>query len=453
MEMILNGLQGFGGGLLDFVLPFLIILSILVFVHEWGHYIVARMCGVKVEEFSVGFGKELFGRYDKNGTRWKFCLIPLGGFVKMYGDADPASAGKDEGAVDPSLKNQAFFAKPVWQRALIVFAGPAINFIFAIILLLGLYVTLGKPVIPPVASAVTIGGAAHQAGILPGDKITNINNRKIHSFSDIQRQVTISLDDVLDITVLREGEEITFEGVVPKIQKLEDRFGFGHSRGLLGIIGPGVAVAQENVIAVNGIQLSQDDFAHGLNAFWDQTTNVTYKMGDTQQTSLIALKRQNNPQFFESGHEREGWLFFDAGGRQILSDPMGPVEAVGQALHETYDVVASTLKALGQMITGQRSARELGGIVRIGAVAGDAAQAGLAAFITFMALLSINLGLINLFPIPMLDGGHLVFYAAEAVRGKPVSEKVQEWGLRFGLVFLIGIMLFANINDLFQIAF
>ena len=444
-------LQTLANGAVDFILPFLLVLSILVFVHEWGHYIIARLCGVRVLEFSIGFGPELFGRFDKNGTRWKLCAIPLGGFVKMFGDTDPASSGHDEGQVNEGNRDEAFFAKPVWQRALIVFAGPAINFIFALIILFGLYVSIGKPVIEPVASGVISGGAAEAAGILPGDQIVDINGRLIRSFADIQRQVTISLDTPLTLTLLREGERLVIDNVSPQIQTIEDRYGFQHSRGLLGIMGPGSGVRLDHIVSLDGRDVKGDVTAM-LADLDGRVIRLEYRQKQAVNSVVIRVSKQNNPQLFNA-EERGEFFVFSAVPKQVLSGAMPAIEAGVEAVRETGSVVTSTLEALGQMITGQRSPRELGGIVRIGAVAGDAAQTGWAAFFLFMALLSINLGLINLFPVPLLDGGHLVFYALEAVRGRPLSEKVQDYALRFGLVFLVGIMLFANVNDVVQIIF
>jgi len=230
-------------GLTDFVLPFIAVLSVLVFVHEWGHYIIARRCGVKVDVFSIGFGKELFGFTDKSGTRWKFSLIPLGGYVQMFGNLDPAGA-KDTSEIEidgvkrpmtDEEKEVAVNFKSVGQRAAIVFAGPAINFLFAIILLTGLYATVGKPVTPPIAAAVIVGGAGANAGIQPHDRILSIDGQSIESFADIQRQVAISLDRPLKLTVDRNGDVVDLT-VSPQLQELEDRFGFKSTRGLIGIM-------------------------------------------------------------------------------------------------------------------------------------------------------------------------------------------------------------------------
>jgi regulator of sigma E protease len=442
---------GFGwNGLTDFIIPFLIVLSVLVFVHEWGHYIVARMCGVKVDQFSIGFGKEIWGFTDKAGTRWKVSLIPLGGYVQMFGDTDPSSAnnkaeltqGDETRPMTDIEREGAFFTKPVWQRALIVFAGPAINFIFAIILLMGLYMSVGKPVNPPVAAAVMVEGAAYQAGINPQDRILAIDGQKIESFRDIQRQVAISLDRPLDLTILRGSEEVQIT-VAPKMEQLEDRFGFSHSRGLIGIMGTEKGIVLDSIQSINDRDVTTLDatqIENRLQSLIGKNATIGLPAGDGETQSLAV-----NIAKIEDG---EIYLT-DIEGKEIVG--YGVTSSAIGAIRETWFIMTGTMEALGQIITGTRPATELGGIVRIGAIAGDAAQTGLIALITFTALLSINLGLINLFPIPLLDGGHLVFYAYESIFGKPMSEKVMEYALKFGMVFLIGLMAFANINDIVQI--
>jgi len=437
-------------GLIDFVIPFIIILSILVFVHEWGHYIVARMCGVKVDKFSIGFGPEIWGFNDRAGTRWKLSIIPLGGYVQMFGDTDPSSStskyeiteGEDKRPMSAAELDQAFFTKPVWQRALIVFAGPAINFIFAILLLMGLYMAVGKPVSPPVASAVIIEGAADMAGIEPRDRIVSIDGKSIESFSDIQRQVAISLDRPLDLMIERDGAEMALS-VTPTMEQLEDRFGFSHSRGLIGVMSTEQGIALDSLKTINGrdvTDLSESQLSSNVQAIINTDATIGLPSGDEIQELKVVIASVNDGEIFLSNLEN---------GKEIVS--YSPVEAMVGAVKETGFIITGTLEALGQIVTGTRPVTELGGIVRIGAIAGDAAQAGLIAMITFTALLSINLGLINLFPIPLLDGGHLVFYAYEALFGKPMSEKVMDYALKFGMVFLVCLMAFANLNDIVQI--
>jgi len=386
---------------MDYGGPFILVLSVLVFVHEWGHYIVARMCGVKVDSFSIGFGREIFGWTDKKGCRWKFSLIPLGGYVQMFGDSDPASARHEDGVENEKgekirpfteeEKKVAFYTQPVGRRAAIVFAGPAVNYIFAIILLTGLYVTQGQPYMPPVAAGVVEDSAAFDAGIRPGDMIVKVNDREIGSFADLRKNAALNLDQEVTLTLRRalpgtaEAGELAWATetevlkLTPRLVVETDRFGFRHETGRIGV----VSLPNEG----------QEIREHSLPS------------------------------------------------------------AFGAAVKDAYYITIDTLEALSQMILGIRSTDELGGILRIGAYAGDFAQQGLIAFITFAALLSVNLGLINLLPIPILDGGHLAMYAMEKLRGKPLGEQVQEYALRIGLVFLVGIMFFATWNDLVQLKF
>ena len=260
-ETIHDAMNWVGGGTAMYLLPFLALISVLVFVHEWGHYIVARLCGVKVETFSIGFGKKIWSRVDRAGCQWQVALIPLGGYVKMFGDTDPASAVHTENVKDsqghvrpmtPAERDQAFFTKPVWKRAAIVFAGPAINFLFAIVVLASLYSTVGRPVTPPIAAAIIAGSAAEQAGFQPHDRITGIGSEKVNRFVDIQRNVAVTLDQPLSVTVQRGEQSVTLPNVTPKLDTVEDRFGFRHSRGMLGIIGPGVALTADGIESVQG---------------------------------------------------------------------------------------------------------------------------------------------------------------------------------------------------------
>ncbi len=440
---------------------FVLVLSLLVFVHEWGHYIVARMCGVKVDAFSIGFGKEIFGYTDKHGTRWKFSLIPLGGYVKLFGDTDPASAGHSdeigEGDEKPrpmteAERKQAFFAKPVWQRALVVFAGPAINYIFAIILLAGLFVFHGQPVTPATAAAVVVDSAAHENGFEPHDFIVAIDGKKIRDFEDVRREMMIALDTPKTFLIERDGEQFEVKAT-PKKVTIEDRFGFPHSKGLLGLISPRNAIDIRNITAVDGVTYAEGDTKGVSDAILerlDTAFSITMPLGDKKQELIVHPMADSNL-LFGDGESPEANILF------LSRDEMGAFakfpahEALFEAAKESWVITRATVEALGQMIVGTRSATELGGIVRIGALAGDMAQKGVIALILFTALLSINLGFINLLPIPLLDGGHLVFYFFEALRGKPVPEQVQEYAFRAGFVFLIALMVFANLNDIVQL--
>lgn len=364
---------------------FILVVSILVFIHEFGHYWVARRNGVKVETFSIGFGPEIFHRFDKHGTRWRFAMIPLGGYVKMFGDLDPASVSNNaEASVGMSAEERAvaFFAKSVWQRMAIVFAGPAINFIFCIVALFGLYVAVGQPGSPAIIKELVADRPAVQAGLQIGDQIVRMNGQEISRFQQIQQVMSVNLDSPLDVVVLRNGQEVTYT-ITPFIEEITNNFGVTHRVGRLGIVSGGA---------------------------------VEYKK-------------------------------------------LGVGEAVGESLHETWNITANTLKGLWQIISGERSTKEMGGAITIAKISGDmvitddetkAIDFGrtAASLIWFMAILSANLGLINLFPIPVLDGGHLLFYAIEAIRGRPLGEQAQEYSLRFGLALVLTLTVFALWNDL-----
>ena len=439
---------------------FLLVLSILVFIHEFGHYYIARLCGVRVEVFSIGFGREIWGFNDKHGTRWKFSLIPLGGYVKMFGDSDPASAGhtdkvKGEGGEAPRAmteaeRKEAFFAKPVGQRAAIVFAGPAINYLFAVVLLAGLFMFHGQDVTPAESSAVIAGSAADKAGFKPHDVILTIDGQPIDRFDELRRSVMVKLDTPMEFTVNRAGEVITLTAT-PERMETEDRHGFKSTRGMLGVISPGDGLAIDNIVAVNGQRTETPEAIRAaLLANMGKTFTIMLDRGAKEEGMVVQPLLEQNQDL--KNPESEGYnVLVVAQGAPQKTIRHNPIGAVGAAVAETWSVTTSTLEAIGQMFTGTRSATELGGIIRIGALAGDMAQVGILALISFTALLSINLGLINLFPIPMLDGGHLAFYAVEAVKGGPISEQFQEYAFRFGLAILVGIMLFANLNDIVQL--
>ena len=357
-----------------YLLPFLAILTALVFVHELGHYSVARWAGVRVEVFSIGFGPELFGWTAASGTRWKFSAIPLGGYVKMFGDSDPASVGQadDSGWTDDQRK-VAFHHQSLRDRALIIAAGPAANFAFAIVLLAGLFMTAGQPQAPAVVDQVVAGSAAERAGLRAGDQFLAIDGASIAQFKDLRRIVVDSPGRALAARVARDGREIELT-VVPESAEVADNFGNTHRIGRLGV--------------------------------------------RSEQTEVVRL---------------------------------GPVAAVGQAVVSSYVLVERTLSALGEIITGARTADELGGPLRIAQMSGAVAQTGLVQTIWFMAVLSVNLGLINLFPIPVLDGGHLLFHAVEATLGRPMGEKLMEIANLTGLTLVIGLMVFVTWNDLVQL--
>jgi regulator of sigma E protease len=440
---------------------FILVLSILVFVHEWGHYIVARMCGVKVETFSIGFGKELFGFYDKRGTRWKISLVPLGGYVKLFGDVDPASVTHEEvvhSEHDPNWvrpmtadeKKVAFFAKPVAQRAAVVAAGPGINYLFAIVLMSVIFMWNGQPATPPSAAAVIAGSAAAKHGFQPHDVIISIDGRSINDFDDIRREMMIALDEERHFIIKRGGQEIEINAR-PEKQELTDRFGFKHSIGLLGLISPRHAIDVESITKVSGREYKgKDALLQALNKRLGTSFEIEVQRGPKFDKLLISPLKDFNKDLLTPLEGKPNVLYLSDGENNIFIK-YPPLTAVKEAVRQTWLITLGTAQALGQIIMGTRSPTELGGVIRIGALAGDMAQQGLVAFIMFTALLSINLGLVNLFPIPMLDGGHLVFYAFEALLGRPIPDNIQEYAFRFGLVFLVCLMVFANLNDIMQL--
>ena len=350
---------------------FLVVLTVLVFVHELGHYLSARRNGVKVQVFSIGFGPELVGWNDRAGTRWKLSLIPIGGYVKMFGDADVASMpGELVQDMTEEEKGISFFHKRLMQRVEIVAAGPAANFLFAIVVLSGFFMTVGQPFTPADIGEVVPGSAAERAGLQPKDTIVAIDGKPIERFEDIQQIVGLDAGEALQMTVRRDGRNLTLSAT-PSVEEEKDIFGNVHRIGRLGI----------------------------------------------KRTGTEFVRRD-------------------------------PVSAVWRSVGETWNIAAGTLTAAGQMVMGRRTADELGGPIAIAQMSGVVAKVGLVDLIRFMALLSVNLGLINLFPIPILDGGHLLFYAAEAIRGRPLGQRAQEYGFRVGLAVVLTLMIFVTWNDI-----
>lgn len=372
----------FGNGVwsaLSYIVPFLFVLTIVVFFHELGHFLVARWCGVRVRVFSIGFGSELAGFTDRRGTRWRIAAIPLGGYVKFLGDESAASTPDREGMERMSAEERrhSFPTQPVPKRAAIVAAGPLANFILAVILFAGVFMIAGRPEIQPRVDAVEPDSAAAAAGFQPGDLVVAIDGERIDTFADIQRIVAVSAGETLTIVVAREGREVTLSAT-PELRESRDVFGNTHRIGVLG------------------------------------------------------LKRSASPADVTVRH-------------------FGPLEALAEGTRETWGTITRTLDYLGKVVIGRESPDQLGGPIRVAQLSGEVASLGMAALVTLTAILSVSIGLINLFPIPLLDGGHLVFYAIEAVRGRPLSERAQEIGFRIGLALVLMLMLFATFNDITQI--
>jgi regulator of sigma E protease len=353
---------------METILAFLFVLSVLVFVHEFGHYWVAIRAGVKVEAFSIGFGPELFGWMDKRGTRWKVSALPLGGYVKMFGDMNPASAGQRDD-LDEDERQYAFHHKGLMARAAIVFAGPLANFLFAIVIFSVLYAVVGQQRALPVVGNVVDGSPAAAAGLQAKDRITAVDGHRIEWFDQLANLIQEKPGQRVVLTISRDGKSLD----VPATTEV-----------------------------------------------------VTTGEGDAKQTY--------------------GRLGVSAGDFSTQRD--GTIDAVSHAIQSTYGLTAQTLGALGEMIAGKRDSSELGGPIRIAQMSGQVAEGGIGPLLFFMGYLSISLGLINLMPVPVLDGGHLLFYVIEALRGKPLGAKAQEYGFRLGAGLVFSLIIFATWNDL-----
>lgn len=372
MEFLTNLL----GGIWSNVIIFLLVLTLVVFIHELGHFLVARWCGVVVKAFSIGFGPEIFGFYDKHGTRWRLAWIPLGGYVKFMDDDNAASMPTPEAIkrMTPEERKSSFHTKPVWQRSAVVAAGPIANFILAIAIYTGLNAAYGIRVMPAYVEAVVAGSPAEKAGFKPGDKIVAIDGAAVGGFDDLQRIVAPNAGRELTFSVERAGEVLALK-VTPAMDEQKDTFGRNFKRGLIGI----------------------------------QRSNA-----------------------------RDKWQTHE----------VGPGEAFTRAVKETWTNITATVSGLGDIVTSRQSTEQMGGPLLMAEVTAKVAELGIEPLLRWIALISANIGFLNLLPIPVLDGGHLMFYAAEAVRRKPLSDRFQQVGFQIGLALIIGLMIFVNFNDL-----
>jgi regulator of sigma E protease len=375
----LGTLGAYVSWLVGYIAPFLFVLTIVVFFHELGHFLVARLCGIKVLAFSIGFGPEIVGFNDRYGTRWKIAAVPLGGYVKFFGDDNAASVPDLEAAASMSEaeKRDSFVYKPVGSRAAVVAAGPIANFILAVVIFAGVFMVVGKQTSTARSDAVQRGSAAQAAGFQPGDLVLAINGQVIESFSDMQRIVSISAGEPIEVKVERGGVPVTLKAT-PQLKELKDNFGNVHRLGVLGI-------------------------------------SRSMAPGD------------------------------------IKTEKVPPLKAVVMGVKETWFVVDRTMSYLVGVFAGRESADQLGGPIRIAQVSGQVCHT-LPACMNLTAVLSVSIGLLNLFPIPLLDGGHLLFYGFEAVRGKPLSGRAQEVGFRIGLAIVVMLMIFATFNDILHLA-
>lgn len=377
MGDFLLSIFGTDGLLIGTIIPFLFVLTVVVFVHEMGHYLVGRWCGIGVRAFSIGFGPELFGFTDRHGTRWKLSAVPLGGYVKFVGDMSVTSAPPEEGTVPltPAEERVAFHTQPVWKRALTVLAGPVFNFILTIAVFAVMFASYGRFVSEPMVGEVRPDSPAAIAGILPGDRFVSVEGNRVETFGDVQRYVSGRAGDPLRFVMLRNGQEIEVTAT-PELLEQQDAIGNTVRIGVIGV--------------VNTQELGQ-------------------------------------PRVIEYG--------------------IG--EAVGEAVSETGHVIARTGQFLQRFVVGREDKCQLGGPVKIADMAGKAAQMGFVWLVQLVALLSVGIGILNLLPIPPLDGGHLVFYAIEAVMRRPVSEQVMEGVYRVGFFLVLGFMGFVIFNDIF----
>jgi regulator of sigma E protease len=373
---ILSHFEALGSDVLHYLVPFLFVLSLVVFFHELGHFLVARWCGVRILVFSIGFGPELLGFYDRHGTRWKIAAIPLGGYVKFFGD-DSAASTPDRSRIanmDATERAQSFIFQPVPKRAAIVVAGPLANFILAIVIFAGIFMLYGMQTLSPRVDEVQPGSPAAAAGFKPGDMVVAIDGQKIDSFEKMQRIVADSAGKTLQITVDRKDGQVVLNAT-PVIHQEKDIF------------------------------------------------------GNVQRIGLLGIKRSPAP-------------------GDVKYQPVAPPQAVWLGVQETWFVVDKTLTYIGRVIIGREAANQLGGPIRIAQMSGQVASISFVALVHLAAVLSVSIGLLNLFPIPLLDGGHLLFYSIEAMRGRPLSERAQEVGFRIGFAIVVMLMIFATFNDI-----
>jgi len=462
MELLLS----FGSTIWDYVIPFLVVLSILVFVHEYGHYIVARWNGVRVDVFSIGFGKELFGFTDKAGTRWKFSLLPLGGYVKMHGDADASSSTVDHvAAVDPD----SFPAKNVFQRMSIIAAGPLANILFAAVALALLFMIVGRPFTPAMVGNIEEGSPAASAGLMPFDRVLAVDGSEIESFEEFRTIERENAETELLVTIDRDGQRLDLPMTPALVTREDERLDQTFEIGDLGV-GPPLTPADvanvrpdgaafragleagDRIVAVDGepIQSFED-----LQAIVSTSPDVDLLF--TVERAGSQLELPITPELVEitddqTGESRSIGLI----GVERPLPPLlrvGPVTALVDGLQETWRLTTLILGAVWELITGNGNTDDVGGPIRIAQITGELTKDGLFPAVMFTVMLSINLGLINLFPIPVLDGGHLVMLFIELVRGKPLNERSQEIAFRFGLALVLSLMVFATLQDLSRFDF
>tara|TARA_B100000029_G_scaffold455782_1_gene483306 strand:- start:885 stop:2003 length:1119 start_codon:yes stop_codon:yes gene_type:complete len=370
-------------GLINYILPFLVLITVVVFIHEYGHYYFAKRYGVGVTDFSIGFGREIFGWNDKSGTRWKICWIPLGGYVKFFGDRNVFSESEQQEVINKyneEDRNKLFILKPLYQRSIIVAAGPFANFILAILIFIAINMIIGKDMTPAIIDEVQEDSPAFVAGMKKNDKIISIDDKKVESILEVATFINASTSEIIEFAILRKDRQFSIK-VKPNLIDGKDAFGNSVKKRMIG----------------------------------------------------IKLSPPMNNEF--------------------QKQPLGPSKAIYYSIKEVNFVIVTSLKYLGKMILGSADTSQLGGPIRIAKITGQVAEYGIVPFLSIMAYISISLGLINLFPIPMLDGGHLMFYLIEKILGRPLTQKTQEGFFRIGLFLLFSLMFFVTFNDLKDLGF
>lgn len=444
------------------ILAFLFVLGVVVFFHELGHFLVARWCGVTVTTFSIGFGRELGAFIDRHGTRWRLAAIPLGGYVKFLDDANPAS--QPSAAAPESLPPGSFHSKPVWQRALVVAAGPAANFLVAALIYTAVNATYGVSIVTARVDQVVAGMPAERAGLKAGDVITDIDGWSIETFDDVVRIVTASSGRTLNITVDRSGEALTFP-VTPDLKDQKSDLGVTLRLGDIGIVRAfparigtvvpdspaekaGIA-AGDTITAIDGAPVASfDDVIAMVGPAGGRELAVTVDRNGASHTLPVV------PATVE-GTKPDGTPV-KLGRIGVSPDRPAPVavslvESVRLGVRETYANIVQTVTGIWDILTQRQSADQVGGPILMAEVTARVAELGWEPLLRWTALISANIGLLNLLPIPLLDGGHLVFYAAEAVRRRPLSPRVQEIGFQIGIALVLMLVVFVNLNDLMRL--
>ncbi len=464
METLLN--------IIYYIVPFIVLLGILVFVHEFGHFIIARLLGVTVTDFSIGFGKELWSRTDKHGTKWKLSAIPLGGYCQFLGDGDASSSTvKDVSALPKEQQKGAFSLQRPWKKLAIVAAGPLFNYLFAIVIFIGMFYSLGRMIYPPVVGALMENGAAVEAGIAIGDKIVRVNNHEVSDFKDISSEVMLAEQDNIKVDIERpmsvnfHAEELDF---IPRCAKEpEHRKVIGvqslpmdkdekgeliSAPAVVGDVYDGSAAQKAGLqkgdilVSINGMELQTfDDLKDYVSEHIDDEFIIEYR-----RPLVFDVKLRETDYEPENGNKVKRRMLGVISSHELsfAEENMPFMNAVKAGFVEAYDLTANTLRAVGQMITGQRGGGEVGGIIRIAEMSGDVTKTGgLVSFLYFMALLSVNLGLINLLPIPVLDGGNFVIFFIEMIIRRELNPKVKDWIFKFGIFIILAIMVLATWND------